>query len=100
MQEFVYSFVKHIGNSGCLDHYIFYFCLTKYSNNFTVHTAYFFPVVSLYSLLLILDLGQLDHVTWMSLKFIGGHLVERIRYTEFMKIITYSSPPLECIQED
>ena len=93
-------FVKHIGNSGCLDHYIFYFCLTKYSYNFTVHVAYFFPVVSLYSLLRILDLGQLDHVTWMSLKFIDGHHVERIRYREFMKIITCSSPPLECIQED
>jgi len=28
MQVSVYSlFVKHIGNSGCLDHYIFYFCI-------------------------------------------------------------------------
>lgn len=101
MQESVYSlFVKHIGNSGCLDHYIFYFCLTKYSYNFTVYIAYFFPVVSLYSLLLILDLGQLDHVTGMLLKFIDGHLVERIRHREFMKIVTCSSRPLECIQEN
>jgi hypothetical protein len=35
----------------------------------------------------------------MLLKFIDDHLVERIRYREFMKIITYSGPPLECIQE-
>jgi len=47
--------------------------------------------------LLILDLGQLDRVTWMSLKFTVGHLVERIRYRELMEIITCSSPPLECI---
>jgi len=44
MQEFVYSlFVKHIGNSGCLDHYIFLLLSHKILLKFHCAYSLFFP---------------------------------------------------------